>query len=183
MKRRDIIKGLTLLPFAANASVLDTEASQSKNGFAFLSGVSKTPDAELAERGHKILKSIGVEPFINCKGTNTIMGGSVARPEVRLAMEAVSTLNVQMDELVEGVGKRLAELTGAEWGLVTSGAAAGIKLCTFACLSGGNPEKLVRMPDLRGFEKTEVIIPKASRTVYDHAIRSTGATIITVNNE
>jgi D-glucosaminate-6-phosphate ammonia-lyase len=111
MKRRDIIKGLTLLPFAANATVLDSEASQSKNGFAFLSGVSKTPDAELAERGHKILKSIGVEPFINCKGTNTIMGGSVARPEVRLAMEAVSTLNVQMDELVEGVGKRLAELT------------------------------------------------------------------------
>jgi len=183
MKRRDIIKGLTLLPFAANASVLESEASQSKNGFAFLSGVSKTPDAELAERGHKILKSIGVEPFINCKGTNTIMGGSVARPEVRLAMEAVSTLNVQMDELVEGVGKRLAELTGAEWGLVTSGAAAGIKLCTFACLSGGNPEKLVRMPDLRGFEKTEVIIPKASRTVYDQAIRSTGATIITVDSE
>ena len=139
MKRRDIIKGLTLLPFAANAStsVLETEISQ--NGFAFLSEVSKTPDLELAERGHKILKSIGVEPFINCKGTNTIMGGSVARPEVRLAMEAVSTLNVQMDELVDGVGKRLAELTQAEWGLVTSGAAAGIKLCTFACLSGGNP--------------------------------------------
>ena len=185
MKRRDIIKGLTLLPFAASASssVLETEVSQNKNGFAFLSEVSKTPDLELAERGHKILKSIGVEPIINCKGTNTIMGGSVARPEVRLAMEAVSTLNVQMDELVDGVGKRLAELTQAEWGLVTSGAAAGIKLCTFACLSGGNPEKLVRMPDLTGFEKTEVIIPRASRTVYDQAIRSTGATIITVENE
>ena len=88
-----------------------------------------------------------------------------------------------MDELVEGVGKRLAELTGAEWGLVTSGAAAGIKLCTFACLSGGNPEKLIRMPDLTGFEKNEVIIPRASRTVYDQAIRSTGAKIITVDNE
>ncbi len=183
MKRRDIIKGLTLLPFAARASALETDAIPNKNGFAFLSGVSKTADSELAERGHKILKSIGIEPFVNCKGTNTIMGGSVARPEVRLAMEAVSTLNVQMDELVEGVGERLAELTGAEWGLVTSGAAAGIKLFTFACLSGGNPEKLVRMPDLTGFEKTEVIIPSASRIVYDQAVRSTGATIITVENE
>ncbi len=185
MKRRDIIKGLTLLPFAAHpsGSILETKVSQHKNGFAFLSEVSKTPDSELEERGRKILKSIGVEPFINCKGTNTIMGGSVARSEVRLAMEAVSTLNVQMDELVDGVGRRLAELTQAEWGLVTSGAAAGIKLCTFACLSGGNPEKLVRIPDLTGFEKTEVIIPRASRTVYDQAIRSTGATIITIDDE
>ncbi|SDM47587.1 Seryl-tRNA(Sec) selenium transferase [Daejeonella rubra] len=185
MKRRDIIKGLTLLPFAGStsAAVLNTKGPVNKNGFAFLSGVSKTPDAELAERGRKILKSIGVEPFVNCKGTNTIMGGSVARPEVRLAMDAVATLNVQMDELVDGVGKRLAELTGAEWGLVTSGAAAGIKLCTIACITGGNPEKLIRIPDLTGFEKTEVIIPGGSRTVYDQAVRSTGVKIITVENE
>lgn len=183
MKRRDIIKGLTLLPFAGSASALQAKSSEEAGGFVFLSGVSKTPDSELAERGRKILKSIGVEPFVNCKGTNTIMGGSVARPEVRLAMDAVATLNVQMDELVEGVGKRLAELTGAEWGLVTSGAAAGIKLCTFACITGGNPEKLVRIPDLTGFQKTEVIIPSASRTVYDQAIRNTGVKIITVENE
>ena len=39
------------------------------------------------------------------------------------------------------------------------------------------------MPDLSGFEKTEVIIPAASRTVYDQAIRSTGATVVTVENE
>ncbi|MFA6944537.1 MAG: hypothetical protein WC220_01430 [Pedobacter sp.] len=181
MKRRDIIKGLTLLPFAASAA--EIKAPQNSNGFAFLSDASRTSDAELVERGQKILKSIGVEPFVNCKGTNTIMGGSVARTEVRLAMEAVATLNVQMDELVEGVGKRLSELTGAEWGLVTSGAAAGIKLCTIACMTGGNPEKLIRIPDLSGFNKTEVIVPKGSRTVYDHAVRSTGAKIITVDNE
>ena len=54
MKRRDIIKGLTLLPFAANASVIENKDLPNKNGFAFLSEVSKTPDTELAERGHKI---------------------------------------------------------------------------------------------------------------------------------
>lgn len=183
MKRRDIIKGLTLIPFAGSAAALEVKAPQNNNGFAFLSDVSRTSDAELAERGKKILKSIGVEPFVNCKGTNTIMGGSVARSEVRLAMEAVSTLNVQMDELVEGVGKRLSELTGAEWGLVTAGAAAGIKLCTIACMTGGNPEKLIRIPNLTGFEKTEVIIPRGSRTVYDQSVRTTGARIVTVENE
>jgi seryl-tRNA(Sec) selenium transferase len=80
-----------------------------------------------------------------------------------------------------GVGKKLAELTKTEWGIVTSGCAAAMKHFTAACLTGGNPEKLLRIPDLTGFEKTEVIIPRSSRNVYDHAIRNMGVTIIEVN--
>ena len=86
-----------------------------------------------------------------------------------------------MDELADGVGRRLAELTGAEWGMVSAGCAAGLKHVTAACVTGGNPEKLVRIPDLTGFDKTEVIIPQSSRNVYDHAVRNIGVTIITVN--
>src|SRR5258706_7963991 len=33
--------------------------------------------------GPEIYQSIGVEPIINCRGTFTIIGGSVERPEVR----------------------------------------------------------------------------------------------------
>jgi D-glucosaminate-6-phosphate ammonia-lyase len=47
-------------------------------------------------------------------------------------------------------------------------------------LQGGNPEKLIRIPDLAGFDKTEVVIPRSSRNVYDHAIRNIGVRIITV---
>ncbi len=65
------------------------------------------------------------------------------------------------------VGQRLAELTGAEWGMVSAGCAAGLKHVTAACVTGGNPEKLTRIPDLTGFDKTEVIIPQSSRNVYD----------------
>src|SRR5690606_4045878 len=124
---------------------------------------------------------IGVEPVINCRGTITAIGGSTELPEVRAAMEAAAQDYVQLDELAEGVGKRLAELTGAEWGVVSSGCAAGLKLVTAACLSDGDPEKLVRIPNLSGFTKREVIIPRPSRTFYDHAIRNTGVTIITVD--
>ena len=131
--------------------------------------------------GPQIYQSIGVEPIINCRGTFTIIGGSVERPEVRAAMDAASKYFVQIDELADGVGQRLAELTGAEWGMVSSGCAAGMKHVTAACVTGGNPERLVRIPDLTGFPKTEVIIPRTSRNNYDAAIANIGVTIITVD--
>ncbi|MDP2415118.1 PLP-dependent transferase [Daejeonella sp.] len=184
MKRREIIKGLTLLPFAGSAVAAPmNESSFNINGIQdHLEEVSRVIDEELVKKGESLLKSIGVEPFVNCKGTNTIMGGSIERKEVRLAMESVSTLNVQMDELAFGIGKRLAELTGAEWGIVTAGCAAGIKMVTAACLTGGDPEKLLRIPDLTGFAKSEVIIPLSCRNVYDHAVRNAGVKVITVES-
>jgi seryl-tRNA(Sec) selenium transferase len=130
--------------------------------------------------GPKIYQSIGVEPIINCRGTFTIIGGSVELPEVRAAMDAASKYYVQIDELADAVGVRLAELTGAEWGMVSAGCAAGMKHVTAACVTGGNPEKLVRIPDLTGFDKTEVIIPRTSRNSYDAAVRNIGVTVITV---
>lgn len=127
-----------------------------------------------------IFRSIGVEPIINCRGTFTILGGSAELPEVLEAMEAASGYFVQYDEMAEGVGKRLAELTGAEWGMVAAGCAAGIKHVTAACVTGGNPEKLIRIPDLTGLEKTEVIAPAYSRNAYDHAVRNIGVRMVTV---
>ena len=132
--------------------------------------------------GPQIYQSIGVEPIINCRGTFTIIGGSVERPEVRAAMDAASRYYVQIDELADGVGQRLAELTGAEWGMVSAGCAAGMKHVTAACVTGGNPEKLVRIPNLSGLDKTEVIIPRTSRNVYDAAVRNIGVTVITVES-
>jgi D-glucosaminate-6-phosphate ammonia-lyase len=131
--------------------------------------------------GPEIYQSIGVEPVINCRGTFTIIGASVETPETRAAMEYAARYFVQYDELAEGVGRRLAELTGAEWGMVSAGCAAGLKHVTAACVAGGNPEKLIRIPDLAGFDKTEVVIPRSSRSVYDHAVRNIGVKIIVVD--
>jgi L-seryl-tRNA(Ser) seleniumtransferase len=130
--------------------------------------------------GPDIYQSIGVEPIINCRGTFTIIGGSVERPEVRAAIDAAARHFVQIDELADAVGRRLAELTGAEWGMVSAGCAAGLKHVTVACVTGGNPEKLIRIPDLTDLDKTEVVIPRSSRNVYDHAVRNVGVKVITV---
>jgi seryl-tRNA(Sec) selenium transferase len=131
--------------------------------------------------GPEIYQSIGVEPVINCRGTFTIIGASIELPEVRAAMDAAAQHYVQLDELAGAVGQRLAELTGAEWGMVSAGCAAGLKHVTAACVAGGNPEKLLRIPDLRGMEKTEVVVPRSSRSAYDHDIRNIGVKMINVD--
>lgn len=173
MKRREIIKSLTLLPFSGELIANSGSKILSDNN---LQSFNDT----LIEQN--IFRSLGIEPIINCRGTFTIIGGSLERPSVRAAMEAASRSFVQYDELADGIGKRLAELTGAPWGMVSSGCAAGLKHITAACVTGGNPEKLIRIPDLTGLEKTEVIIPISSRNVYDHAIRNIGVKIITVKD-
>jgi L-seryl-tRNA(Ser) seleniumtransferase len=132
--------------------------------------------------GPNIYQSIGVRPIINCRGTLTIIGGSLELPEVREATQAASQHYVQLDELMDAIGQRLAELTGAESGVVTSGCAAGLAHSTAACVAGANPDLHVRIPNLAGFPKDEVIIPKHSRNVYDAAVRSIGVKIIEVNS-
>ncbi|MES3019281.1 MAG: aminotransferase class V-fold PLP-dependent enzyme [Bacteroidota bacterium] len=181
MKRRNVIKGLALLPLTSTA--LSSESSFASNIPAATDamttvGSESTVTSFMAETN--IFRTINVEPLINCRGTFTIIGGSLERPAVRAAMEAASHNFVQYDELADGIGQRLADLTGAEWGMVSAGCAAGLKHITVACVTGGNPEKLIRIPNLTGFEKTEVIIPRYSRNVYDHAVRNVGVTIIHV---
>ncbi|HEY4290295.1 MAG TPA: hypothetical protein VGN00_24515 [Puia sp.] len=182
MKRRDIIKGLSLLPLSG--AVGTTLANSGSKALANSGSTGLAASVATSFPGlpadQNIFRSIGVEPLINCRGTFTIIGGSLERASVRAAMDAASRNFVQYDELADGIGKRLAELTGAAWGMVSAGCAAGLKHVTAACVAGGNPERLIRIPDLTGMEKTEVIIPAGSRNVYDHAIRNIGVTVITV---
>src|SRR5690606_32112224 len=134
MERRDILKSIAMLPLAGSFIPLKS---------ALAGPATITPKGPLS-LGPNIYESIGVDTIINCRGTFTIIGGSIERPEVHAAMQAASGNFAQYDELAQGVGQRLAELTGAEWGIVTAGCAAAMKHATAACVAGGNPEKLLR---------------------------------------
>jgi L-seryl-tRNA(Ser) seleniumtransferase len=148
---------------------------------AWLRSAKAAPPASVSPGLHvgpDIYESVGIRPIINCRGTFTIVGGSLELPEVRAAKDAAGQHYVQLDEMMEAIGARLAELTGAEWGVVTSGCAAALAHATAACVAGGNPDRHVRIPNLAGFPKDEVIIPRHSRNVYDAAVRSVGVRII-----
>ena len=165
MNRREIIKSLSVLPFTGGMLYQDELLASPQSG-------------ESSEEN--VYRAIGVEPVINCRGTFTIIGGSIERPQVLEAQKAASGHFVQYDELAYGIGKRLAEITQTEWGMVAAGCAAAMKHFTAACVTGGNPEKLIRIPDLSGFEKNEVIIPRHSRNSYDHAVRNIGVKVVMV---
>jgi L-seryl-tRNA(Ser) seleniumtransferase len=130
--------------------------------------------------GSDLYRSIGVRPFVNARGTYTILTGSTMLPEARAAMGEASKHYVHLDELAEAIGRRLAELTRAEWGMVTNGCSAALTHATGACVTGGNPDLHVRVPDLRGFPRDECVIPKHSRNVYDAAVRAVGVRVVEV---
>lgn len=147
------------------------EAAQRKSaGFA----PPGPPSAELYEK-------FGVRPLINGRGTFTIIGGSVELPEVRAAKSAANERYAHLDELMEAAGRRLAELTGAEWGMVSAGLCGGDVARDGRMRRGRNPDLHVRIPNLAGFAKDEVIIPTHSRNVYDGAIRAVGVRIVEVD--
>jgi uncharacterized pyridoxal phosphate-dependent enzyme len=135
--------------------------------------------AQIQTAGTSIYSTVGVRPLVNARGTVTIIGATRTLPEVKQAMEAAARDYVQLDELMDGVGRRLAELTGAEWGIVTSGASAALTVATAGCLTGGDPDRMAQLPDLAGLPD-EVVTPRYSRTAYDHAIKAVGATVVEV---
>jgi L-seryl-tRNA(Ser) seleniumtransferase len=124
--------------------------------------------------------ALGVRPFINCCSVRTIHGGSLMLPQVREAMAEASRWFVNLDELMEAAGRRLAELTGAEWGVVTCGSAAAVALGAAACVAGNDPVKMLRLPFTEGMVN-RVIIPRTQRFAYDQAVRMAGCHIVEID--
>src|SRR5438874_4545408 len=132
----------------------------------------------LDPRGN-VYSRLGVKTVINCRGTWTYLSGSLQFPEVRAAEEQAGKYFVNIVELQRGVGRRLAELTGAESGIITSGAAGAMAAATAACIAGSDPAKIWQLPDVTGL-KHEVIM-SGGRSAFDSAIRLTGAKLVLVD--
>ena len=125
-----------------------------------------------------VYSRLGVKTVINCRGTWTYLSGSLQFPEVRDAQSEAGRYFVNMVDLHHAVGRRLAELTGAESGLITSGAAGAMAAATAGCMAGTDPKKIWQLPDTTGL-KHEVIM-MGGRSAFDSAIRLTGAKLVLV---
>jgi len=162
-KRRDILKGLITLPLLGAAA--DELMAQ---------------PAKERDFDRDFFKELGVRTFINAAGTYTALTASLPHPEVINAINYAALQFVKLEELQDKVGERLAELLKCEAAMVTSGAASAITLGTAAVLTGGDPAKADQIPgDMTGL-KTEVIMQKAHRIGYAHAIRNCGVKVIEV---
>ncbi|MBL8688399.1 MAG: hypothetical protein JNL04_04840 [Rhodospirillaceae bacterium] len=128
-----------------------------------------------------IYARLGVRPFINCCGTRTVHGGSLMLPQVTKAMVEGAGRFVSLNELILAAGRRIAELTGSEAALVTSGGAASLVAASAAAMTKGDPERMLRLPDSAGLP-AKVVMPEGARFTYDHAIRTAGARMVQVRD-
>ena len=119
---------------------------------------------------------LGVRTLINARGTYTYLGGSLELPEVRRAVEAASHQFVDMYELQRAAGKKLAELSGAESGIVTAGAAAAMAQAVAGCIAGTDPEKIWQLPDTAGLK--DQIVMLGGRNAFDSALRLAGGKLV-----
>src|SRR6202048_2627926 len=157
--RREVLKQSGMLsalgaatavsPFAAGEAALAEGAAQ------------HTLPAREGTEHDNLFTRIGVRPLINGRGTFTIISGSRSLPQVKQAMFDASHYFVQLDEMMDGIGAQLGKLTGAEWGIATTGCEAAICLATIACIAGSDIERCQALPYIKG--RDQVIIPKHSR--------------------
>jgi D-glucosaminate-6-phosphate ammonia-lyase len=126
-----------------------------------------------------IYEELGVRTLINARGYATLAGGNRLPPEVLEAMRQAAGAFVRIEDLQRAASRVIAEITGAEAGYVTCGAAAAVALGTAACMTGADPVKMNRLPETTGM-KHEVIIQRSHRNPYDHAVRAVGAKLVEI---
>jgi L-seryl-tRNA(Ser) seleniumtransferase len=169
MKRRDLLKGLSVLPLAGGILSVESAAG------AELKAVATTAVKR------DLFKELGIRTFINARATLTMMTGSLMQDEVIDAIKNSSRRYCMLDELQDKVGAKIAELCHAEAATVTSGAFSALMLGTAGVLSGMDAKKAAMIPHLEGSGmKTEVILQKGHNIGYYQAIKNCGVTMVWV---
>ena len=159
--RRSFLKLLAATPLFATIATRSFAATVA-------SGVGKAVGNPYAK--------LGVRTIINARGTYTYLSGCLELPEVRREAEAASHYFVDLYELQEAAGRKLAALSGAESGIVTAGAAAAMSQAAAGCIAGSDPEKVWQLPDTTGMK--DQIVMLGGRNAFDNALRLAGGKLV-----
>lgn len=159
MKRRDLIKYLSVAPVA---------------GAAIGTGIPFQALAKSTSVKRDVIKELGLRTFINAAGTYTTMTASLMHDEVVDTIQSASHHFVMINEVQDKVGEKIAAMCHAEAAMVTSGCWSALVLGTAGVLTRMDRKKVALLPNLSSFEKTEVIVQKSHNIAYVHALTNTG---------
>jgi L-seryl-tRNA(Ser) seleniumtransferase len=165
--RRTFVKWAVALPLFGQIAALD------------MFGKARAGVEKLTRNQIPTYKDLGVRTLINARGTWTYLSASLELPEVKQAQLEAAKHYVDILELQHAVGRRLAELSGAESGMVTSGAAGAMASATAGCIAGTDPEKIWQLPDTTGMK--DQVIMFGGRIAFDNAIRLAGGKLVVVH--
>ena len=136
------------------------------------------PDALAAlYRDNIYTRLLGVRPHLPAHEHVSRLGGGRMDPEVIAAMAEANAFFVDMHELLEAAGARIAERLGTEAALVTAGGFSAMVLGAAGCLTGTDPERVHALP-LPTWPRRECLIQSPHRFGYDRAYRDAGMTIV-----
>ncbi len=124
---------------------------------------------------------LGVARRINAAGTLTRLGGSLMAPEVQDAMREAAGYSVDIAEMQTAASVQIAAATGAQAGIVSSGASAALTLATAACLARWDVARMASLPDTSAMPN-QVLMARTQRNSYDHAVRIAGARIVDIGH-
>jgi uncharacterized pyridoxal phosphate-dependent enzyme len=131
-------------------------------------------------QGEDYYDKLGVTKIINAAGTYTALTASIMPPSVQAAVAGAAKHPVRLAELQQKAGEYIASRLQCEAALVSAGAASALTLGTAACMTVGNRQAVSLLPlEVAGL-KNEVIVQKAHRYGYDHAIRNCGTCFVEV---
>ena len=126
-----------------------------------------------------VYESFGIKTVINLWGTATQLGGSLMAPQALDAMRDAAQACAKPEDIQAAATRFLSQLTGAEAGYITCGAASGVMLAAAACLARLDLRRMEQLPDTTGMPN-EVLIARDQRSGWDHAIRAVGAKMVDV---
>ena len=169
--RRSFMKLLAAAPLFASLGVRSLASTVSS--VAASAGLIPTDPRNWNDN---IYTRFGIKPIINARGVFTYLTASIELPQVRRAAEEASHFFIDLFELQAQVSKHLAKMSGAEAGMITSGAAGAIACGTAGCIAGTDPMRIYQLPDTTGMKGEVIII--GTRSVFDSAIRLTGAKLL-----
>jgi D-glucosaminate-6-phosphate ammonia-lyase len=142
-------------------------------------GSSDAASGETKSSPKSVYEALGVEHVINAAGTFTTLGGSLMPPEVVAAWSDAAKHFVDLLDLQDKVGARIAKLMGVEAAMVTTGAAGAILLGTAAAVTGADLKLIHRLPNTTGM-RNEVVLQKAHHSCYDNQLTDVGVRLIDV---
>jgi L-seryl-tRNA(Ser) seleniumtransferase len=125
------------------------------------------------------LNRIPVERVVSAAGFVTSLGGGTLGQDVRSAMDEAAASTWRPDDLQAWAGTVIAEVTGAEAGWVTTGAAAGMTMAAAAAIAGRRQQTMDALPGTEDIA-AEIIVQRGHRNAYDRTFRTAGARIVEV---
>ena len=128
-----------------------------------------------------VYEDLDVPTVINAASTKTRIGGSLIREGAVEAMAEAAGSFVRLSDLQARASELISDVTGAEAGYVTCGAAAGLTLGAAACIAGDDVGVMDQLPHTEDVPN-EIVMPRTHRNGYDHALRAAGARIVDVGN-